>query len=498
MRRNSNKWMRDNSYPLFLCLVIFITSSINTYGQSTWEFDQQDLISYHALLDLKTMDLDTELNRDRNSTQYLKHFRNTIALLISDNENELDQYEKNTDEILDHFKKQKENTPYYKFYTAEVLLQSAFVHMKLGHEMSAGWELRKAYREIRRNIKAYPNFLPQYKTMGLLDIIIGSVPDKYNWLLTILGMEGSVIEGIKELTKLASSEDIFKTEATLLTLLMKGYILQENVRSVDGLGQLYNENSNSLLIGYLYVSVLMKSQKNEAALKVLDSLNTLSTDEYIQFSLLKYLKAEALLQKGSYSLAIKTYLQFIEMHQGQNYLKDANYKIGLAYWLQDQPELSSKYFETARNTGISLTEVDKHADKQLDNYEFPNRKIMEARLLTDGGYYENALEILDNIRSTNLTSKKDRIEVNYRKARIYHQTDQLNAAIAFYKLTINNVEKNDWYFAPNAALQLGFIYQIEDNRYLAEKYFKKALSYKDHEYKNSIDNKAKSGLSSLE
>lgn len=183
MRCISTKWMRHISYPLFLCLVSNITPHISALAQSTWEFDQQDLNSYQTLLDLRLINSESEFDRDRNSTLYLKHFSNIIELLISDNEQELDKYEKNRDEILEHFKNQKESSPYNKFYTAEILLQSAFVHLKLGYEMSAGWELRRAYREIRRNIKEYPAFIPHFKTMGLLHVIIGLAPDKYNWLL---------------------------------------------------------------------------------------------------------------------------------------------------------------------------------------------------------------------------------------------------------------------------------------------------------------------------
>ena len=495
MCRFNKKWIRNITYPLFLCL--FFTVNFSTTAQNIWEFDEQDHQSYQELLSLKLIDPTSFSTPNRNSTFYLSHFRNSVQLLISDNPSELVEYEKNTDKILDQFKKQKGDSPYLKFYTAEVLLQSAFVHLKLGHEFSAGWELRKAYREIRRNIKAYPDFLPQYKTIGLLHIIIGSVPDKYNWLLSLMGMEGSVSEGLTELKSLADSDNVFNMEAKLLILLMQGYILQESNEAVSGLKSLYNSNPESLLIGYLYVSVLMKSQENETALQVLESLKDLQYEGYIEFSLLKYLQAEALLQKGEYLKAIDNYHQFSEMHQGQNYLKDALYKTGLAYWLINEPDSTSKYYKIARETGETLTEVDKHANKQLESKEHPNRSIMEVRLLTDGGYYEQALDNLEKIHSSELKNKKDQVEFNYRKARIYHQTNQINAAIAFYKLTINNGEKNNWYFAPNSALQLGFIYQQEENKYLAEKYFKKALSYKGYEYKNSIDNKAKAGLSAM-
>ncbi len=490
------KWISDNAYPLFLCLIFSFFSKIS-YSQDSWTFDKSEHGAYQKILSLKIVDANLELSRDRNATKYLLHLKSSIEMLISDNELALDAYDKNTDQVLTHFKKQKENSPYLKFYTAEILLQSAFVHLKLGHEMSASWELRKAYKEIKRNMKSYPDFLPQYKTIGLLHIIIGSVPDKYNWLLSILGMEGSVREGMQLLSTLANSKNLFSQEAQLLTLLMKAYILDEARESVAGLRQLYEDDDQNILIGYLYVSVLMKNHNNATALKTLQSIKKINNSEYIPFPLLAYVESEALLQKGDYNEAIGSYQQFIKNHLGQNYLKDANYKIGLAYFILNQTEVTEEYFQTARGIGTTLTEVDQHASKQLDINEYPNRLIMKARLLTDGGYYDDALRILENIRPTQLTKKIDHVEHHYRKARVYHKTNQINMAIAFYKLTINSGEKNGWYFAPNASLQLGYIYRAEQNSYLAEKYFNKALSYKDHEYKNSIDNKAKLGLDSL-
>jgi len=57
---------------------------------------------------------------------------------------------------------------------------------------------------------------------------------------------------------------------------------------------------------------------------------------------------------------------------------------------------------------------------------------------------------------------------------------------------------NSWYFAPNSALQLGYIFRDQADAIEARQYFEKALSYKKHVYKNSIDNKARSALASLE
>jgi uncharacterized protein HemY len=46
-------------------------------------------------------------------------------------------------------------------------------------------------------------------------------------------------------------------------------------------------------------------------------------------------------------------------------------------------------------------------------------------------------------------------------------------------------------------LQLGYLLVEQKQVKEAKKYFEKALSYKKHEYKNSIDSKAKSALAQL-
>nr|HPI81275.1 hypothetical protein [Cyclobacteriaceae bacterium] len=56
---------------------------------------------------------------------------------------------------------------------------------------------------------------------------------------------------------------------------------------------------------------------------------------------------------------------------------------------------------------------------------------------------------------------------------------------------------NNWYFAPNAALQLGYIARADHNLAEARRYFELALDYRDHPYKNSIDSKARSALDRL-
>jgi tetratricopeptide (TPR) repeat protein len=105
--------------------------------------------------------------------------------------------------------------------------------------------------------------------------------------------------------------------------------------------------------------------------------------------------------------------------------------------------------------------------------------------------------LLDELNPSSLTDKKSRVEYCYRQARLAHKINDLDPAKTFYKRTIELNEASEWYFAPNASLQLGYIYMEEKNKVEAKLYFEKALQYKRHEYKNSIDSKARSALAQI-
>jgi tetratricopeptide (TPR) repeat protein len=128
---------------------------------------------------------------------------------------------------------------------------------------------------------------------------------------------------------------------------------------------------------------------------------------------------------------------------------------------------------------------------------FPNIKLSKIRYATDGGYYDEAKKIAENVQDTELATSKERIEFRYRKARLFDKSGFINEAVKLYQETIELQGEQNWYFAPNSCLQLGYIAINKNNLKEARAHFEKALTYKKHEYKNSIDSKAKSALAQM-
>ena len=190
-------------------------------------------------------------------------------------------------------------------------------------------------------------------------------------------------------------------------------------------------------------------------------------------------------------------IEYLNNFSGKNTLKNTYYKIFLTYWLNDENEKARTYFNKIPFVGQKLYDSDNYAQKVSENKEYPDKNLTKIRLFTDGGYYEKALEIVKTISLSDFRLKKDKLEYFYRIGRLYHKYGKINDAITYYLKTIQLTTTETYYFAPNASLQLGYIYLSKGDKQTARIYFTKALNYKSHEYKNSIDNKAKVALNNL-
>lgn len=249
------------------------------------------------------------------------------------------------------------------------------------------------------------------------------------------------------------------------------------------------------LLSFLGGSLAIKNAESERALSYLNT--AVSQGESLPLWYGEYLKGEVYLHKGDYKNSIDSYRLFIDHYRGQNYIKDAWYKIGLCYWLDGKSEASDSMFTEARLKGKESTEADKYAARSLAERDLPNVKLSRVRFFTDGGYFSEADSGIKSITPADLPTVRDKVEYYYRKARLAHKQSIITAAKLFYSQTVQMAGNENWYFAPNACLQLGYIAMSENKTEDAKNFFKKALEYKKHEYKNSIDSKAKTALNQI-
>jgi TolA-binding protein len=477
---------------IITCLFL---SALSLQGQHQWFSNTEQIEAYNHAINLRP-DQAREVLHDKVDpiSIYILNLNEALELLVLEDENLFEEYE---NKYIARIEQLKEGVPTASsLYTqAELRIQWAFIYLKFGHELDAAWNIRLANQLVQECKKKFPNFSLIKKPSGLLQIMIGTVPEKFQWILRLLNMNGSVEEGFQELNYVITIHTAQRFETKLLYHLIQGFMLQQPDVAFKGIEELLMESPTNKLLLFLGTTIAIKNADSETALSLLSRLD--QQTEGLTLPYAYYLKGEVYLHRGNYSLSINAYQQFLEKYKGVNFIKDATYKIGVCYWLLLDKTKADLYFEKAKREGKEASEADKYAARSLAEKGYPNVKLSKVRYYTDGGYYNEARALIKTIQEKDLITLKEKVEYTYRLARLHHKLLITEEAKKNYLATISLSGNNNWYFAPNACLQLGYLFQEENNLTEAKKHFEKALSYKRHEYKNSIDSKAKSALAQL-
>jgi tetratricopeptide (TPR) repeat protein len=488
--RKLNKDIAIYSRKATIPVCLFLLLSFHSIAQD-FTFKPETRKAYDEVLNLNFRAAQEGIVVKGVEDEYVVALSEALELLTTEDAEKFSAWESNFERRVETKSKPDANG---LFLQAELHLQWSFVYLKFGHEFDAALQLRKAYHLTREVRKKFPNYKPVLKTSGLLNVMVGSVPEKYNWVLDLLDMRGDVSKGLRELVELKNLQHDLSFESTLWHAFILGFVLQQPASGIEELTS-HPMFANNAVANFLAANLYIKNSNSERALELLKQLQT--SVESARFPYLSYLRGEILLHKGEYVASVEAYEEFLRLYHGQNYLKDAYYKKGICFWLQSNKPEAKRQFELAKDIGKETTEADKHAARALQDENLPSIPLIKLRYFTDGGYYSDALAVANSIVEGDFTAQKDKVEFHYRKARLYHKMKDLPRAILLYRSTIEESGNSDWYFAPNACLQLGFIAMEENRDREARDYFTRALSYKKHEYKNSIDSKARSALAQL-
>ncbi|MBG8554047.1 tetratricopeptide repeat protein [Hymenobacter guriensis] len=400
------------------------------------------------------------------------------------------------DERLARLEKSPEQTALRAYVAAEIRLHQAAAQVAFQHEIQGAWSMRQAYAGMQQVVRRYPSYLPARKTLGMMQFFIGSLPEGYRWFLKLLGLPGSVEAGLLNLRAAAGQPNDFQPEARIMLALVEETYYKKTEQAVQLASSWTIQQPDNLLFSYLAISLNKRQHHTEAALAAYRARPTGAG--YLPVAYLHHMAADLLLYQGQYAASERENLQFLREFQGQHYRKDAAFKLYLTAWLRGDKAAAERYRRQIGAGGRTVVEEDTYAQRFYDGRVPLNATLTRARLQIDGGYYREALATLDTFRPTRQTPLRDQIEAPYRRARAWQGLGRTDSARLLYRRTIAVAGDAPYYFAPQSALQLGYLYQAEGQKSTARAYFRKVLAYPKHEYKNSTDTKAKVALQELD
>lgn len=483
-------------YILIFFVAFFCTA--NSFA-AQFDFNQRCIKAYNFIQELRLnegrqlLEEEKKANPDNLIPVYLDNYLDFLATYINEDEAEFDKLEPNKEIRLDKLKTGDKSSPYYYYTQAEVLIQWAFSKLKFEEYVSAFSDVRKAYLLLEENQKKFPGFMANKKSLGMLHAIVGAIPDQYKWGVNMLGMDGSIEQGLKELKSIIdyskTNTFIFKQETYLYYAFISLYLGRDETTAWNIVKDL--DTKTNLLNVFCIASVAMRTGRNDLAISTIAAKPT--GPNYFPYYYLDFMMGLAKTRRLDADAS--AYLtKFTQNFKGKNYIKETYQKLAWNALLAGNSAKYKEYMGLVKSKGDDLIDDDKQALYEAENGKIPNVLLLKSRVLFDGGYYKEALKQLEGKSIDSFSDEKDKVEFTYRAGRIYDAAGFPDKAKGFYAATIQNGEDLPYYFAASAAFHLGTIYESEKNNEKARYYYQKCLDMDNKEYQTSLNGLAKAGL----
>jgi hypothetical protein len=477
-----------------------MTSQALGQYQYSWTARTQKI--YESITSLRIPEARTLINQDKKANAsnliypLLESYADFYQLFLNENKDEYSRLFPTFEQRIQLLEDGPKQSPYHLYSIALVHLHKSLIAIRFNKNLEAALDFRKAFLLFKENKKAYPNFSPNDVYLGLMTTVIGTIPKGYQWMANLLGMSGKITEGNALVLKYIHSKDAFANQCRNEALFVYPYLVMNfegnKKKTFDFLENTDYDFTNNHLHAYMATNLYLNNQQSQKALQIAYNINPANT--YLDLPFWQLEIGYANLNDLKLDAAKNALQQFINRFKGQFYVKDAFEKLSWIAYIQGDQAKANAYRSNVLSKGNDITDADKQALQNAKKGTWPHPILLRARLLSDGGYQQQALTILAGKTSKDFDNDADKTEFAYRLGRIYDLAGQLDQAIPFYTSAIEKGANQPAYFAARAALQIGLIYEQKNNPTLAITFFNTCLEMKNHAFKNSLDQKAKTGI----
>ncbi len=430
---------------------------------------------------------------------HIENYIDFFTLYLNESEEDYRRLKKNRDLRLERVEQGDPNSPYFLYVQADIRLQWSLARLKFGDFLGAFTDVSKAYKLLLENQEKFPDFLPNYKDLGILHAMVGTIPDSYRWGIKLLGgLEGTIDQGRQEIEMVirqSSPADFIFHEETIAFYAF--LLLHLDNRAEDAWKVISKASLNpqsNLLHCFVLANIAMRTNRNDEAIRILQQRP--HAPGYFEFPYLDFMLGQAKLRRldRDANVYLKSY---VERFHGHNFVKEAYQKLAWYELINGNPGGYRQYMSACLNKGAEEVGSDKNAQREALRTYLPDADLIRARLLFDGAYFQKAANALKNKTIYNYPHPEEQLEFLYRKGRILHGLENFPEALHYYQLTMKRGKNLPDYYACNSAIQSGLIYEKLDIPERALYFYQLALTMNPEEYQTSLHQKAKTGIERL-
>jgi len=483
------------------CVLCLLVTPTDVFA-SRFEYTQQAKEAYRKATSLRLFEATNTLAQMRSQdpgnliVYHIEDYIDFFQVYLSDDELLYNRLKKKRDARLELVARGDKHSPYYLYIQADIRLHWALLRLRFGEYLGAFSEVNKAHKLLQKNQELFPDFMPNLKNLGILHAMVGTIPDNYQWGVKLLSsLKGSIAQGKRELEIVLAyakhNDFLFEEE----TIALYSFLLLHLDNDKEGAWKVIRSTKlrpqSNPLHCFAIANIAMRAGYNDAAIRVLELRPRSRTLQ--AFPYLDYMQGLAKLRRldGNAGLHFHKYLK---TYKGKFFIKESHQKLAWCELLQNRPDGYLKFMKSCAEKGGTIAGGDKSALREAQAGKVPNVVLLKARLLFDGGYYQKALDLLRGRNANMFAEKRERLEFTYRMGRILHGLEKDADALVYYQLTITEGKTDPSFFACNAALQIGLIFEARHDNAKAREYYQLCLSLRPDEHETALHQQAKAGL----
>ncbi|HSC55005.1 MAG TPA: tetratricopeptide repeat protein [Phnomibacter sp.] len=469
-------------------------------AQKQFRFNEKCSAAYLQIISLKLQPaakiVAAEKIADPNNLvpYFLENYIDFFTLFFNEDKKLYDVAKPMLDKRLSLMKEGPEQSPLTLFTQAIIHLQWAAIETKFNNKWNAGWHFKDAFKLAKYNSEKFPGFTPNKMITGPMQMVAATIPKSMRWLSSIMGINGTMQQGKTNLDYFLNANDawakLYRNEGIFYHCYLQYYLLNQPDDALAFIAQHNLDVVNNHMFAYMAANLNLNSKKSWITQQIVNGRNT--SPEYLKTPIWDFEMAYAKLYHLEPDAPVY-FQRFLQNFKGDFYVKDAWLKLGYHYLVQGQTAQYKSCMQKVISEGNTASDADKRALKEAKLGIVPNLLLLKARLLSDGGFSNDALQLMQGTSSAQFTDMAEKLEYSYRLGRIYDELGQDDRAIKSYEITIAAGAERTEYFAARAALQCGMIFEKKGDKKTAAKYYARCIAMQDHDYEESIEQKAKAG-----
>ncbi|MBL7129359.1 MAG: DUF3808 domain-containing protein [Ignavibacteria bacterium] len=357
------------------------------------------------------------------------------------------------------------------------------------------------YRILKDIIEENPNYYDAYMGLGLYKIAIGYVPGKFRWILSILGFDGSIKEGINYLHLSMDKGKFTKVDSRVfLSIFSMREKEEKNPESVQLMKPLTIQYPKSPVFKIMYAGFLQQIGKVDESFPLLYEalkLNVNSMQDEINkgaYALLGY----GYFRKNNFIKTIESFEEYLKYVNDEEKYNVILFTLGSCYEITGRRKKGIQYYNSVREKFID--DRDGEGEKFFYRYakENINDPISEydsmmvvGMNLRESNHLDESLNHFLNFLSSDLPKKfstdDDKVTLYYELGNTYLYMGNNDKAIEYFDKCVDLNPRRETWIVPHSYFELGKIYTRLGNKEKAEEMFDRIDDYSDYDMESLLD-----------